>query len=167
MALLCVTLLGTGCTQIPPDTNTEPTPSPTPISTQPVVTPTSTAVFPDYPEVTPTVRPRPTDNVCDTQNFICVPKSLVNSRITSPVSASGTAIAFESTFQWKLLSPTDQLIAEGVLMAAAPDVGQPGPFNLSHAVTIPSSLATGTLRFYESSAKDGEPIHILNIPVRF
>ncbi|MBP9762200.1 Gmad2 immunoglobulin-like domain-containing protein [Patescibacteria group bacterium] len=167
LALICVTLLGAGCAQTSPNPDTEPTVSPTPISTQPVVTPTSTSTFPEYPEVAPTVRPRPTDTVCDAQNFICVPRSLVNSRIASPITASGTAIAFESTFQWKLLSPTNQLIAEGVLMAAAPDIGQPGPFNLSQTFTIPNSLATGTLRFYESSAKDGLPIHLLNIPVRF
>lgn len=165
-AAACVTLVGAGCAQTPPK-GAEPTPSPTPISTQPLTTPTSSAAIPTYPEVAPTVRPRPVDTVCDTQNFICVPSSLVNSRVESPVTASGTAIAFESTFQWMLLGPTNQQIAQGTLMASAPDIGQPGPFSLSHPVTIPSSYSTGTLRFYEASAKDGSAIHILNIPVRF
>ncbi len=166
-AAACVTLVGAGCAQTPPQ-GQEPTPSPTPISTQPTTTPTSTAAMPDYPEASPTVRPRPTGAVCDPQNFICVPSSLVNSYVQSPVTASGTAIAFENTIQWKLLlGPADQQIAQGFLTANAPDIGQPGPFSLSHLVTIPSGYSTGTLRFYESSAQDGSPIHILNIPITF
>ncbi len=165
--LLCVTLLGAGCATNTPSPGAEQTPSPTPISTQPVTTPTSTIAAPNFPEVAPTVRPRPTGTVCDTQNFICVPSTLVNSLIQSPVTASGTAIAFESTFQWTLLGPANQQIAQGTLMASAPDIGQPGPFVLSQAVTIPAGYATGTLRFYESSAQDGSPVHVLNIPVLF
>lgn len=149
----CVTLVGAGCAQTPPKGD-EPTP-------------TSTITMPDYPETAPMVRPRPTNTVCDAQNFICVPSSLVNSHVQSPVTTSGTAIAFESTFQWKLLGPAEQQIAQGTLMASAPDIGQPGPFTLSHPVTIPTGYSTGTLRFYEASAQDGSPIHILNIPVTF
>lgn len=163
---VCVTLLGAGCAQTPSQQQ-QATPSPTPISTQPIVTPTSTQQMPSYPEVAPLVRPRPANTVCDPQNFICVPSSLVNSSVNSPITASGTAIAFENTFQWTLLGPADQNIAGGVLTANAPDIGQPGAFNLSQAVSIPSSYTTGTLRFYEASAKDGTAIHILNIPVTF
>lgn len=164
--LTCVALLGAGCANTPPQ-GVEPTPSPTPISTQPVTTPTTTNLAVLFPEATSTVRTRALSDVCDTQNFICVPASLVNSQVQSPVTASGTAIAFENTFQWMLLGPANQNIAQGTLMASAPDVGQPGPFNLSQAVTIPGTYATGTLRFYEASAKDGSPIHVLNIPVTF
>ena len=162
----CVTLVGAGCAQTPPQGD-EPTPSPTPISTQPTTTPTSTPAMPSYPETMPTVRPRPASTVCDPQNFICVPASLVNSQIQSPVTASGTAIAFENTIQWILLGPANQNIAQGFLTANAPDIGQPGPFSLSQAVTIPTGYASGTLRFYEASAQDGSAIHILNIPVTF
>jgi hypothetical protein len=160
----CVTLFGAGCAQTPTPT---PVPTPTPTSTAPTPASTSTLSLPTYPEVQPVVRVRPAGMVCDTKNFICVPSSLVNSHVQSPVTASGTAIAFESTFQWKLLGPANQQIAQGTLMANAPDIGQPGPFTLSHAVTIPTSYTTGTLRFYEASAKDGSAIHILNIPVTF
>lgn len=159
-ALGCVTLLGVGCAMN----------SPAPVvhnNNPPVPVATTTIALPNYPETAPTVRPRPTDNVCDPQNFICVPSSLVYSHLQSPVHASGTAIAFENTFQWMLLGPADQDIAHGTLMAASPDIGQPGPFNLSQAATIPNSYASGTLRFYEASAKDGSPIHTLNIPVTF
>lgn len=164
--LACVALIGAGCANTPPQGD-EQTPSPTPISTQPTTTPSSTDLTVLFPETAPTVRTRPLTDVCDPQNFICVPAALVNSQVVSPVTASGTAIAFESTFQWTLLGPANQNIAQGTLMASAPDIGQPGAFNLSQAVTIPSGYATGTLRFYESSAQDGSPIHILNIPVTF
>ncbi len=165
-ATACVTLVGAGCAQTPPQGD-EPTPSPTPISTQPTTTPTSTSEVPTYPETMPTVRPRPANTVCDPQNFICVPSSLVNSHIASPVVASGTAIAFENTIQWTLRGPADQQIAQGFLTANAPDIGQPGPFSLSQTASIPSSYTSGTLRFYEASAQDGSAIHILNIPVTF
>lgn len=153
-SLVCVTLVGAGCAQFPQ------TPTPT-------LAPTSTVSVPTYPEVQPVVRARPMNTVCDTQNFICVPNTLVNSHVQSPVTASGTAIAFESTFQWTLLGPANQQIAQGTLMANAPDIGQPGPFVLSQAVTIPTGYTTGTLRFYEASAQDGSAIHLLNIPVTF
>ena len=141
-ALSCVTLLGAGCAQ-----------------TQPTIYP--------KPDPTPATTPSPVRDVCDPQNSICARGWLVNSVVSSPVVASGTAIAFESTFQWKLLRPIGQLISEGTLTATAPDIGLPGTFDLSQAITIPLGYTTGTLQFYESSAKDGTPIHILNIPVNF
>lgn len=160
----CVTLLGAGCAQTPPQ---DPGPSPAPTSTQPAATPPNTVILPVFPEVPPVVRPRPSGTVCDTKNFICVSETLVQSLVQSPVTATGTAIAFENTIQWILLGPADQSIAQGFLTANAPDVGQPGDFSLSQAVSIPMGYATGTLRFYESSAEDGSPIHVLNIPVVF
>ena len=108
-ALSCVTLLGAGCamsTPVPVSSNPNPPADEHVISTPPVPTATTTTTLPNYPERAPTVRPRPTNTVCDPQNFICVPSSLVNSHIQSPVMASGTAIAFENTFQWRLLGPT-------------------------------------------------------------
>lgn len=162
--LLCVTLFGAGCANNSTTPVAQPTPAP--VATPPVAA-TSTIAVPTFPEIAPTVRPRPTGTVCDTQNFICVPSSLVNSLVQSPVTASGTAIAFENTFEWMLLGPASQNIAQGTLMASAPDIGQPGPFVLSQAVTIPGGYTTGTLRFYEASAQDGSPVHVLNIPVLF
>ena len=153
--LVYLLLLGAGCTQRPP-TNRLMTPTVPPLAMQTAPTPSPTMMTTTTPSI-----------VCDAEHFICVSSSLVNSLVSSPITASGTAIAFENTFQWKLLGPVNQLIAEGTLMATAPDIGQPGAFFLSQPVTIPLGYATGTLRFYESSAKDGSAVHILNISIRF
>ncbi len=141
----------------PPPLPESPTPSP--VSTSPTPAPT-------YPEDTNPVRPRPAHTVCDNKNFICVGSHLVNATLPISFVATGTAIAFENTFQWKLLDATDAVVAGGTLMTNAPDIGQPGPFALNYNL---EALRSGphTLRFYESSAKDGSPMHILNIPIQF
>lgn len=142
-----------------------PAPTPAPIMAAPDPTPPPTPL-PSYPEDPSPVRPRPTGTVCDTKNFICVGAQLVNATLANPLSATGTAIAFENTLQWKLKNASGTQIALGTLTAAAPDIGQPGPFTLNQMLS-PTPIGPHTLTFYESSAENGNPIHVLVIPVSF
>ncbi len=159
--VLSATLFAAGCT--PAATPVAPVnelPIPAPVSTLP------TPPAPTYPEQPPVVRPRPPHTVCDNKNFICVGSQLVNAQLTNPLHATGTAIAFENTFQWKLENASNTQVAQGTLIANAPDIGQPGSFTLHHTsqTFTPDSY---TLTFFEASAKDGSPIHLLSIPVQF
>lgn len=155
-------LVGAGCatsSQMTIDNSATTTPSTT--------SPTTTVALPTYPEEENPVRQRPAGTICDPANFICVSENVIGRQITSPINVMGSAIAFENTFQWSLKGSANQNIASGTLTANAPDIGQPGPFVLSQAITIPNGIATGTLRFFENAAKDGVPTHILDIPVTF
>lgn len=80
---------------------------------------------------------------------------------------TGTAIAFESTIQWKLENATGTVLGQGALMTAAPDVGLPGLFTLSAARPINPGTPTGALSFFEFSAMDGSVTHLLKLPVSF
>jgi hypothetical protein len=141
-------MFGFGCSK----TTARPTPS----SSAPIVL--------SYPEDPSPVRPRPSHEICDTKNFICVSETLVNKVFAGTASATGTAIAFENQFAWEILNASGTALFSGSLMANAPDMGQPGPFTLT-ATTPVASPTSATLRFYESSPKDGTPTHLLDIPV--
>ncbi len=161
LLILSTTMFAAGCT---------PTQAPiAPVNELPTAAPVSTTPTPPsptYPEESPVVRPRPPQTICDTKNFICVSSSLVNAPLTNPLHITGTAIAFENTFQWKLENATNTQVAQGTLTANAPDIGQPGSFTLHHTA---QTFAPGsyTLTFFEASAKDGASIHLLSIPVQF
>ncbi len=51
-------------------------------------------------------------------------------------------------------------------MTHAPDVGIPGPFEIRGFILSVPKTSTGSLVLYESSAKDGTPIHLVKIPVQ-
>lgn len=51
-------------------------------------------------------------------------------------------------------------------MANAPDVGQPGDFEIRDFILTVPETPTGTLEVLEYSAKDGSPTHVVSIPVR-
>ncbi|MBP7006419.1 GerMN domain-containing protein [Patescibacteria group bacterium] len=157
----------------PISTPTTTTPSP--------VTPTSPATTtapktnpdgktgPTTPTSTPVtvVRPRPANALCDAQNFICVNTPLTNDVISNPTVVTGTAIAFENTVQWNIKDADGNLMARGTVMANAPDIGLPGAFEVRTFWDVVPRTASGTVEVYESSARDGSPIHVVTVPVRF
>ncbi len=155
--LISVIFLGAGCQT---NTSSQVIPAPVPVATTPPPPLPPPITFPEDPSP---FQPRPAGTVCDTKNFICVDNRVVNAHFSPTISATGTAVAFESTFQWKLTNNLNIQVATGVLMANAPDIGQPGTFTLSYTPALPAGPYT--LTFYESSAKDGTPIHILAIPI--
>ena len=120
-----------------------------------------------YPEDQNPVRARPHREVCDTKNFICVDRSRVGSHLPINFNVTGTAIAFESTMQWKLENASGTVLGQGTLMTAASDIGQPGLFTLTTNRPITPGTATGALSFFEFSAMDGSSVHLLALPVSF
>lgn len=140
-----------------PSKPVEPTPQPAPESAQPVE-PTSTAPI--------VLRLRPPGQICDDGNFICVSESYLNAALTSPFVVTGTAVAFEQQFAWKLEDANGNKIGEGSVMTHAPDAGVPGPFEMREFLFHTPKTATGKLALLEYSAKDGSPIHVLTIPVK-
>ncbi|UPM53563.1 Gmad2 immunoglobulin-like domain-containing protein [Gottfriedia acidiceleris] len=76
----------------------------------------------------------------------------------------GKASVFEATFLYRI-EDGHNVLAEGHTMA---DIGAPewGNFKLVIKYNQPTSL-NGVLTLYVASAKDGQPEHILNIPIQF
>lgn len=110
---------------------------------------------------------RPAGMICDETNSICVNASYQNVLLSSPFTVTGTAIAFENQFAFRLEDPEENVLVESDrLTTDAKDAGTPGTFTLrSFILTAPTST-NATLKFFERSAKDGSMIHILSIPVR-
>lgn len=112
------------------------------------------------------VRERPAGSICDATNSICVNASYQDMLLASPFTVTGTAVAFEQQFSWRLEDANGVKLEEGSAMTHAPDAGIPGPFTIrSFILTVPKT-ATGTLFFFEASPKDGSETHVVRVSVR-
>jgi len=84
--------------------------------------------------------------------------------VTSPLELRGTANTFEATFMYRLEDGAGNVLVE-TFDTATSGTGTRGTFS----VTAPFVLETpgaGRLVVYESSAEDGRPIHVVEIPVQ-
>ncbi len=121
----------------------------------------------DPPIAVSPVRPLPEGSVCDDLHYICVSTPKVEARLTNPTQLTGTAIAFENTVQWRVEDASKNLLARGFVTTDASDVGRAGDFTVNAFWERLPASTTGTVTLYEDSAKDGQPVHVLTIPVRF
>jgi hypothetical protein len=121
----------------------------------------------DPPIAISPVRAVPEGSVCDDLHYICVDMPKTGGVVSSPTQFSGTAIAFENTVQWRVEDGAKNVLARGFATADAPDVGRVGTFSVRAFWDTLPVTATGTLVVYEDSAKDGKPIHVLTLPIRF
>jgi spore germination protein GerM len=83
--------------------------------------------------------------------------------VTSPVRLSGTSNTFEATLNYEIVDPSGAIVAEGFGTATA-GTGTWGTFD----VTVPYEIArpgVGAIIVFESSAKDGSRINLVEIPV--
>ena len=104
----------------------------------------------DYEQVTPAIlleAPGPGDSV------------------TSPLRIRGTANTFEAAFMVRIVSADDSVLVEAPMMATSGS-GTRGTFNAE--IPIPAAASgAGLLVVFEYSAKDGSPIHVVEIPLTF
>lgn len=94
---------------------------------------------------------------------ILVESPAVGDSVTSPLRLRGTANTFEATFMIRLEDAQGRALAEDFATATSGS-GTRGTFD----VTLPFEVAEagpGTLVVFESSAKDGSPIHVVEIPL--
>ena len=81
--------------------------------------------------------------------------------VTSPLRVTGTANTFEANFQYELADSDGQIIAENFVTATS-GTGTRGTFEF----TVPFEFeGDGTLIVFESSAKDGARINLVEIPL--
>lgn len=96
---------------------------------------------------------------------IFVEAPAVDDVVSSPIRIWGTANTFEATFMITLRGPNDEILYEEHATATS-GTGTRGTFDVT--VTLDSLPAgDGTLIVWEASAKDGQPVNVVEIPVTF
>ena len=95
---------------------------------------------------------------------ILVESPLPEQTVERPLRVTGTANTFEATFEYELVDSAGKVIAKHFVTATSGS-GTRGTFDV--AVPYPAGHAgLGKLVVYESSAKDGSRIHVVEIPLR-
>lgn len=147
-----------------------------------LVGPACGAVAPPGPAATPdaalSARPTPTATPTPTPTTACVSESSDRYRgralisVTSPcpgepissgVELAGEANVFEATVSYRLLGAGGNEIASGFITAEC-GTGCWGAFAAELEFEV-AEQQDGTLEVFESSAKDGSPLHVVAIPV--
>jgi germination protein M len=96
---------------------------------------------------------------------ILVESPLPFEEVTSPLRVTGTANTFEANFQYTL-TDTDGLIVDENFVTATSGTGTRGTFDFTTSpFTVPFD-GVGALIVFESSAKDGSRINLVEIPLR-
>jgi spore germination protein GerM len=95
---------------------------------------------------------------------ILLESPLPGDAITSPFHVTGTANTFEATLRIRLTSPDGTVLADGFATATSGS-GTRGTFDETLTFTT-TAHGAATLRLFESSAKDGSEINVVEIPVQ-
>jgi germination protein M len=96
---------------------------------------------------------------------ILVESPLSFEEVTSPLRVTGTANTFEANFQYEL-TDTDGRIVDQNFVTATSGTGTRGTFDFTtDPFTVPFD-GVGELIVFESSAKDGSRINLVEIPLR-
>lgn len=85
----------------------------------------------------------------------------------NPLFLYGTTMAFGNRISWKVDDDVGTEIAFGYVDVHSPDAGIPGPFSITAFYGVTPKTRYGVFRVFEASAKDGAPIHVVEIPVFF
>jgi germination protein M len=116
-------------------------------------------------------QPLTADDTIPVRAFIVVDEPRPGALVTSPLTVRGAASAFESTVSLEVRDEDGRLLFEGFTTAtgaAFDDEGNPAWAPFSATVTFaPGTATAGVVTAYESSAKDGTPINVMAVPVRF
>lgn len=83
--------------------------------------------------------------------------------VSSPVSIEGNADVFEATVSIAILDSAGKPIVRTFTTASC-GTGCRGTFSKAVPFTV-DTTQPGTIRVYESSAEDGKPINVVDIPV--
>jgi hypothetical protein len=90
----------------------------------------------------------------------------VNEAISSPVLVAGKARVFEAALTVRVLTEDGRELARANIMASqgAPEFGD---FSVQVSFKKPAGVSKGFVEAYSDSAKDGSPINVVRVPMRF
>ena len=94
---------------------------------------------------------------------IIVGNPVIGEQVTGPVTVSGTADVFEALVSVRILDSAGGEIARTFTTASC-GTGCRGDYSVAVSYTVPKA-EPGTIEVFESSAKDGQPINVQQIPV--
>ncbi len=95
---------------------------------------------------------------------ILVESPLPDQSVPKPLRVTGTANTFEATFQYELADSTGKILARHFVTATSGS-GTRGTYDITVAYAGGHG-GLGKLVVYESSAKDGSRIHVVEISIR-
>jgi germination protein M len=104
------------------------------------------------------------DDLEDLTPAILVESPLAFEEVTIPLRATGTANTFEANFQYELTDSDGRIVAEDFVTATS-GTGTRGTFEFTVSFEVPAD-GLGELIVFESSAKDGSRINLVEIPLR-
>jgi hypothetical protein len=87
----------------------------------------------------------------------------IGERVSSPITISGTADVFEAVVSIAILDEHRRTVASSFTMATC-GTGCRGSYTTDVRYDV-GTRQPGTIRVYEVSAKDGSPLHVVEIPV--
>jgi hypothetical protein len=94
---------------------------------------------------------------------ITVQSPVIGAQVGSPVAVSGTADVFEATVSVRILNSAGHEIARTFTNASC-GTGCRGGYSVTIPYSVPRTQP-GTIVVFESSAKDGQPVNVQQIPV--
>ncbi len=86
-------------------------------------------------------------------------------RVGSPFTIEGRAQIFENRVSFRLRTGKNRILATGVAMVDAPDVGQFGSFQGALTWQGVAPGTPGELEVFAVRARDGAPDHVVTIPL--
>ncbi len=95
---------------------------------------------------------------------ILVESPLPYQEVSSPIRATGTANTFEATFQYEVVDPDGDVVAENFVTATS-GTGTRGTFDFTTGEFEVSEDGEGALLVFEISAKDGSRTKEVEIPL--
>jgi hypothetical protein len=94
---------------------------------------------------------------------ITVQSPVIGAQVGNPVAVSGTADVFEATVSVRILNSAGHEIARTFTNATC-GTGCRGVYSVTIPYSVPRTQP-GTIVVFESSAKDGQPVNVQQIPV--
>jgi hypothetical protein len=94
---------------------------------------------------------------------ITVQSPVIGAQVGNPVAVSGTADVFEATVSVRILNSAGHEIARTFTNATC-GTGCRGGYSVTIPYSVPRTQP-GTIVVFESSAKDGQPVNVQQIPV--
>ena len=89
-----------------------------------------------------------------------------DTKVGSPISITGRAIAFESTINVRVRDGNEEILVEAAAMTDAPDAGRFGDFAVELEFDKPTTTS-GTVEVFEYSARGGSEINKVSVSVGF
>lgn len=100
------------------------------------------------------------------ESNIVVSSPLEGGLLTTPMTVSGTARAFENTVNVDVKNARGDVVISEVVNVHGADVGQFGEFSVNIHFQF-SGTKEGSVEVYSISAKDGSQQDLVSIPVKF